>query len=83
MINLVMQATLLEPSCMYVSRFILFAFSILFLSFCCQGLKDTASMCTVYREVLHQDNINIEASACLATNFFYNDQPEVALQYYR
>ena len=40
-------------------------------------------MTTVYREVLHQDNINIEASACLATNFFYNDQPEVALQYYR
>ncbi len=32
---------------------------------------------------MHSDNTNIEAIACIATNFFYNDQPEVALKFYR
>lgn len=36
-----------------------------------------------YREVLQSDSTNIEAIACIATNYFYNDQPEVALKFYR
>eukprot|EP00117_Sycon_ciliatum_P050601 scpid40446/ scgid1469/ Tetratricopeptide repeat protein 8; Bardet-Biedl syndrome 8 protein homolog len=48
-----------------------------------EGLKDSISSKNVYRDVLHQDNLNVEASACLATNYFYSDQPEMALQFYR
>ena len=36
-----------------------------------------------YKEVLHSDSTNVEAVACIATNYFYNDQPEVALKFYR
>ena len=36
-----------------------------------------------YKEVLQSDNTNVEAIACIATNYFYNDQPEVALKFYR
>ena len=36
-----------------------------------------------YKDVLHADNMSIEAIACIATNHFYTDQPEVALKYYR
>ena len=36
-----------------------------------------------YREVLQSDSTNVEAIACLATNYFYNDQPEVALKFFR
>ena len=36
-----------------------------------------------YKEVLNSDGTNIEAVANIATNYFYNDQPEVALKFYR
>ena len=36
-----------------------------------------------YKSVLHQDNMNIEAIACIGTHYFYTDQPEFALKYYR
>lgn len=36
-----------------------------------------------YKEVLNSDGTNIEAVASIATNYFYNDQPEVALKFYR
>lgn len=36
-----------------------------------------------YRCVLQFDNTNVEAIACLGTNYFYTDQPEIALRYYR
>lgn len=36
-----------------------------------------------YKEVLQSDSTNVEAIACIATNYFYNDQPEVALKFYR
>ena len=29
------------------------------------------------------DASNVEAIACLAAHYFYNDQPEVALRYFR
>lgn len=37
----------------------------------------------LYRDVLHHDNMHVEAIACIATNHFYTDQPEVALKFYR
>jgi tetratricopeptide repeat protein 8 len=36
-----------------------------------------------YRQVLKLDNTNIEAIACIAANYFYNDQPEISLKFYR
>ena len=36
-----------------------------------------------YKQVLHADSTNVEAIACIATNHFYSDQPEVALKFYR
>jgi len=36
-----------------------------------------------YKEVLHSDNMNIEAIACIGSNYFYSDQYEVALKFYR
>uniref|UniRef100_A0A915Q3P7 Tetratricopeptide repeat protein 8 n=1 Tax=Setaria digitata TaxID=48799 RepID=A0A915Q3P7_9BILA len=36
-----------------------------------------------YKLVLEQDPTNIEAIACIANNYFYDDQPEIALRYYR
>jgi tetratricopeptide repeat protein 8 len=36
-----------------------------------------------YREVLNSDSSNVEAVACIAANYFYSDQPEVALKFYR
>jgi hypothetical protein len=37
----------------------------------------------LYKQVLQYDASNVEAVACLASNHFYSDQPEVALKYYR
>lgn len=37
----------------------------------------------LYKEVLRYDSSNVEAIACLASNFFYCDQPELALRFYR
>ena len=36
-----------------------------------------------YKEVLKADATNVEAIACIATNHFYSDQPEIALRFYR
>ena len=36
-----------------------------------------------YKVILKHDASNVEAIACLGTNFFYTDQPEVALKFYR
>uniref|UniRef100_A0AC34Q0D1 Tetratricopeptide repeat protein 8 n=1 Tax=Panagrolaimus sp. JU765 TaxID=591449 RepID=A0AC34Q0D1_9BILA len=36
-----------------------------------------------YKQILKQEAGNIEAIACMGTNYFYADQPEVALKYYR
>ena len=37
----------------------------------------------VYKDVLHYDNTHVEAIACIATQHFYTDQPEIALRYFR
>ncbi|ETE67387.1 Tetratricopeptide repeat protein 8, partial [Ophiophagus hannah] len=36
-----------------------------------------------YKDVLKQDNTHVEAIACIASNHFYSDQPEIALRFYR
>ena len=36
-----------------------------------------------YHQVLKTDSTCIEAIACIATHHFYDDQPEIALRYYR
>ena len=48
-----------------------------------QGLNDLKSAVAEYKNALHQDNMCIEAIACIATHHFYSDQPEIALNYYR
>lgn len=37
----------------------------------------------LYRNVIQQDAVNIEAIACIAVHYFYSDQPEVALRFYK
>jgi tetratricopeptide repeat protein 8 len=37
----------------------------------------------MYKNALHQDNMCVEAIACIATHYFYSDQPEIALKFYR
>uniref|UniRef100_A0A8D0H055 Tetratricopeptide repeat domain 8 n=1 Tax=Sphenodon punctatus TaxID=8508 RepID=A0A8D0H055_SPHPU len=36
-----------------------------------------------YKDVLKQDNTHVEAIACIGSNHFYSDQPEIALRFYR
>lgn len=48
-----------------------------------EGLNQMDDTVKLYKDVLHFDAINIEAIACIAMNYFYNDQPEIALRYYR
>ena len=48
-----------------------------------KGLGNTEESVKWYREVLSSDSTHVEAIACLATNYFYNDQPEVALKFFR
>ena len=36
-----------------------------------------------YKKVLVLDSSNVESIACLASNHFYQDQPEKALRFYR
>ena len=48
-----------------------------------EGLNDLIKSTEFYRQVLKSDNTNIEAIACIAANHFYNDQPEIALKFYR
>lgn len=48
-----------------------------------EALNQMDDAVKLYREVLLIDPVCIEAIACIATQHFYTDQPEVALRYYR
>ena len=48
-----------------------------------QGLDKMEDAVTFYKNVLKYDSMHVEAIACIATNHFYSDQPEVALKFYR
>lgn len=37
----------------------------------------------LYKDVLLKDNCNFEAIACIGSNNFYNDMPEIALSFYK
>ncbi len=50
---------------------------------CVQGLQDLDTAVKYYKEVLKYDATCVEAIACTATHFFYSEQPEIALRYYR
>ncbi|KAF4652135.1 Tetratricopeptide repeat protein 8 [Perkinsus olseni] len=47
------------------------------------AIGDESASIDVYKEVLQLDPVNCEGIASLAAHHFYNDQPEVALRYYR
>lgn len=46
-------------------------------------MNDISSAAEYYKEVLKQDNTHVEAIACIGSNRFYSDQPEIALRFYR
>nr|CCA18634.1 sporangia induced TRP protein putative [Albugo laibachii Nc14] len=46
-------------------------------------LQDFEQSTACYKEVLKVEACNVEAIACLASNYFYTDHPEIAVGYYR
>ncbi|BES94939.1 Tetratricopeptide repeat domain 8 [Nesidiocoris tenuis] len=48
-----------------------------------EGLNNIPASVRYYREILNEDSTHVEAIACIAVNYFYCDQPEVALCFYR
>ncbi|XP_077528571.1 tetratricopeptide repeat protein 8-like [Haemaphysalis longicornis] len=48
-----------------------------------EGLHDLQRSAKLYRDLLTQDAVHVEAIACVATHHFYADQPEMALRFYR
>ncbi|XP_030307811.1 tetratricopeptide repeat protein 8 isoform X2 [Calypte anna] len=46
-------------------------------------MNDISSAAEYYKDVLKQDNTHVEAIACIGSNHFYSDQPEIALRFYR
>lgn len=48
-----------------------------------QGLNDLDTAVSYYKEVVKYDATNVEAIACIATHYFYSEQPEMALRFYR
>lgn len=46
-------------------------------------MNDMDNAVKFYKDVLNYDSMYVEAIACIATNHFYTDQPEVALKFYR
>lgn len=46
-------------------------------------MNNISSATEYYKEVLKQDNTHVEAIACIGSNRFYSDQPEIALRFYR
>lgn len=48
-----------------------------------EGLNNMPMSVKYYKQILKQDATCMEAIACIGVNHFYNDQPEVALLFYR
>ncbi|KAM9842140.1 tetratricopeptide repeat protein 8 isoform 3-T3 [Aulostomus maculatus] len=48
-----------------------------------EEMNNIASATEYYKDVLKQDNTHVEAIACIGSNHFYTDQPEIALRFYR
>uniref|UniRef100_A0A3B5A3Q5 Tetratricopeptide repeat domain 8 n=1 Tax=Stegastes partitus TaxID=144197 RepID=A0A3B5A3Q5_9TELE len=48
-----------------------------------EEMNNILSATEYYKDVLKQDNTHVEAIACIGSNHFYTDQPEIALRFYR
>jgi tetratricopeptide repeat protein 8 len=48
-----------------------------------ETLNETPSSVKYYRSIVIEDAMNTEAIACIGMYHFYNNQPELALRYYR
>ncbi|XP_069494059.1 tetratricopeptide repeat protein 8 isoform X2 [Ambystoma mexicanum] len=48
-----------------------------------EEMNDIPRATEYYKEVLKHDNTHVEAIACIGSNHFYSDQPEIALRFYR
>lgn len=48
-----------------------------------EGLNNTTMSMKYYKLVLQEDAAHTEAIASIGMHHFYNDQPEMALRYYR
>ena len=48
-----------------------------------QLLGELDESIAIYKRILTFQGNNIEAIACVATTFYYEDKPEIALRYYR
>ncbi|CAI5764374.1 repeat 8 [Podarcis lilfordi] len=46
-------------------------------------MNNISAAAECYKDVLKQDNTHVEAIACIGSNHFYSDQPEIALRFYR
>lgn len=56
---------------------------IIFVVMLSQEMNNVSSATEYYKDVLKQDNTHVEALACIGSNHFYTDQPEIALRFYR
>ena len=50
---------------------------------CLQQLGEATKSIEQYKEILIHDAGNVEAIACVGNHFFYSDQPELAVKFYR
>ncbi|XP_061049015.1 tetratricopeptide repeat protein 8-like isoform X1 [Eubalaena glacialis] len=48
-----------------------------------EEMNNISSATEYHKEVLKQDNTQVEVTACTGSNHFYSDQPEAALWFYR
>lgn len=48
-----------------------------------QQLGELTKSIDYYKEILVQEANNVEAIACVGNHFFYSDQPELAVKFYR
>ncbi|XP_010009385.1 PREDICTED: tetratricopeptide repeat protein 8 [Nestor notabilis] len=48
-----------------------------------EEMNNISAAAEYYKDVLKQDNTHVEAIACIGSNYFYSDQPEIALRFYR
>lgn len=53
------------------------------MSRCHDSVNNFEEALSLYKRVTQLEPSNVEALACLANDHFYNDQPEIALRYYR
>lgn len=48
-----------------------------------EALADIPTSIKHYRNIVIEDAMNVEGIACIGLHHFYNNQPEMALRYYR